>query len=244
MMRANNSEIDKSTGRGGENSSCPDVIIDKAREVVKYNNPEQASDSVVRAHNQGHDWTQGETHHLIRTDTEWIAIRTWNDTDTGTGLTVKDYGETLDLEWLKFNLNSAKDQLRSEARDAIDKHETSEHSVEPLTTLVQHAEEVTRDLVAEWGVSAEMSVRSSLTAGVARWTGRIAWTDALDQAIYDNADAVATRFINNHVTCDVNADVETTIHRICEQVLCDAVDQHRGGQTRSLTYAAEVTLRD
>jgi hypothetical protein len=244
MARKNNSEVDESTGRGGENSSCPDVIIDKAREVLEYDNPEQASDSVVRAHNQGHDCVQGERNHLIRTDTEWIAIRTWRGTDGETGLAVEDYGDTLDLEWLKFDLDSAEDQLRSEAHDALDKHETSEDSVEPLTTLIQHAEEVTRDLVSEWGVSAEMSVRPSLTAGVAGWTGRVAWTDELDQAIYDNAHAVARRFISEQVTCDVNDDVEGAIHRICVQVLSDAVDQHRDGQTRSLTYAAEVTLRD
>ena len=109
---------------------------------------------------------------------------------------------------------------------------------------MRHDEAVTRDLVSEWGPSAESLLRAFLTEGMAGWTGRVAWTDEHVQGICDCVYRVTTRFIDEHVTCDVTDDVKTAIQRICERVLFKALDEHQDRQTRDLIHGAEVELLD
>lgn len=238
------SDVDERIEQSDEDSSRSETMENKAREALTHNDPRQGCDVVIRAHNRDYDLDRNVTDHLIRTDEEWIAVRTWTEVGGRMGLTVKDHGETLHLDVAELDRDRVIDRLCSEALDAVDAHQEVEWPVKPFTALVRNAEEIAAELVTEWQTRAEHVVREQIHNGFAGWTGRTAWSAHEEEAIYIEADRVATQFIDKHVTCDVSEDVEATIQDICKGALSDAVADHRDRRNPHLDYAAEVTLTE
>ncbi|MFC6889982.1 hypothetical protein [Halorubrum trueperi] len=184
------------------------------------------------------------TDHLMRTGEEWIAVRTWSEAGGGTGLTVTDYGATLEVGILELDRDHVADRISHEALDAIDSHEAVGRPVEPFTALVRYAEDVADDLITAWETGADHVVRERLHEGLAGGSGRTAWSAFEDEASYLEAEQTVTQFIDEHVRNDVSDDVEATMQGICVEALYDAVVEHRDRQTPHMNYAAEVTLLD
>jgi hypothetical protein len=244
MTRAYSPDGDDSGDQSDEYSERFETIETKAREALKHDDPGTDCDVTVRAHNRDYDSDRGVTDHLIRTDDEWIAVRTWSVVGGEAGLTVTDAGEHLVLDPPELDRECVFDRLVRGALDAIDNHEAAGQPVKPFTALVRCAAAVAEDLVAEWEAGSDRVVKKRLHEGVAGWTGHTAWTALEAEAIYLEADLIATRFIDEHVTCDVSDDVEATIQNICEAALFDGVSDLRNSQTAHIDYAAEVTLFD
>ncbi|SEH15034.1 hypothetical protein SAMN04487967_1889 [Natronorubrum sediminis] len=244
MTAKNESEVDERIELSDEDNSCFETIEDKAREALKHNDQGQGCDVVVRAHNREYDLDRNVTDHLIRTDEEWIVVRTWTEVGGGMNLSVKDYGETLHLDVPELDRDQVTDRLCSEALDAIEVNQEVGWPVKLFTSLVRNAEEIAAELVTEWQNGAEHLVRERIYDGIAGWTGRTAWTAHEEEAMYIEAERVATQFLDEHVTCDVSDDVEATIHEICRQALSSAVDDHRDRRAPHLDYAAEVVLTE
>ncbi|WP_130500010.1 hypothetical protein [Natrinema hispanicum] len=220
------------------------TVEDKAREALTHDDPVKSCAVTVRAHNRHYDADKGVTHHLIRTEEEWMAIRTWAEDGGDTGIAVNSHGETLTLDVLELNQDCVADRICNEGLDAIDSHDAVARPVEPFTALVRHAEDIAEILVTEWETGADHVVRERLYEGMAGWIGRTAWTAYEEEAMYIEAERATTQFIENHVRCEVSDDVEATIQDISKTALYDAVAEHRGRQTPHLDYAAEVTLTD
>lgn len=244
MTRKTASEVGESTDQGNEKNVALETVEDKAREALKHDHPVKDCDVTVRAHNHDHDSSHSVTDHLIRTGEEWIAVRTWTEVGGGSGVAVKDHGETLQVEALELDEDLIADCIRSEALDAIDTHEAVGRPVKPFTVLVRNVTEVADDLVTRWQTGSEQVVKERLYEGHAGWTGRTAWTAQEDEAIYIEADRAATWFIDEHVSGDVSDDVEATIQDIYVEVLYDAIRDHRSRRTPHLEYGVEVTLVD
>lgn len=244
MTRKHLPDVDSSGEQSDEYSERFETIEAKAREVLKHDDPGRDCDVTVRAHNRDYDSDRSVTNHLIRTREEWIAVRTWSEAGGGTGLTVTDCGETLEIEVLELDRNCVADRISHEALDAIDSHEAVERPVKPFTALVRYAADVADDLVTEWEIGSDHAVRERLHEGLAGWTGRTAWTAFEEKAIHHEAERAAARFIDEHVRCAVSDDVEATIQDICEEALYDAVAERRDRQTPHMDYAAEVTLTE
>jgi hypothetical protein len=242
MTRKTASEVGESTDQGNEKNVALETVEDKAREALKHDHPEKACDVTVRAHNRNSDGNVNN--HLIRTGTGWIAVKTWAEAGSGSGLAVKDHGGTLHLEPVELDRNLIADRISSEALDAIDAHEPVGRSVKPFTTLVRNAADVTDDLLTRWQTAAEHVVRERLYEGIAGWTGQTAWTAHEETAIYLESDRATAWFIAEHVSGDVSDDVEATIHDIYREALSDAVADYRDHRTPHLDYAAEVVLQD
>ena len=221
-----------------------ETIEAKAREALKHDDPMTDSDVTVRIHNRDYDSDQKVTNHLIRTNQEWIAVRTWSVAGGEVGLTVTDYGETLEMEVLELAGDRVAERITNKAIDASASHETVGRPVEPFTTLVRHASNVADNLITAWETAADHVVKEQLYKGIAGWTGRTAWTAYGEEAIYLQAEQVATQFINEHVHNDANEDVEMTIQNICREALHDVVAKHRGRRAPFMQYAAEVTLTE
>ncbi|QLG50646.1 hypothetical protein [Natrinema halophilum] len=244
MTRKTASEADERTEQGDETSVVLETAEDIAREALKHDHPKKPCEVTVRAHNRDRNSDGNVTNHLIRTGELWIAVRTWAEAGGGSGLTVKDHGGTLQLEALELDRDLIADRICSEALDAIDTHEAVGRPVQPFTTIVRNAAEVTDDLVTRWQTAAEHVVGERLHEGIAGWTGRTAWTAYEDAAIYLEADRATTWFIDEHVTGDVSDEVEATIQDIYREALNDAIFEYRGRRTPHLDYAAEVMLKD
>ncbi len=242
MTRKTASEVGEGTEQGDEKNVALETIEDKAREALNHDHPEKGCDITVRAHNRDYDSDRSVTDHLIRTGEEWIAVRTWAEAGGGSGLAVKDHGETLQTEALELDHDLIADRICSEALDSIDAHEAVGRPVKPFTALVRNVTDATDDLVTRWRTASEHVVKERLYEGIAGWTGHTGWAAREEEAIYIEADKAATRFIDEYVTWDVSDDVEATIHDIYVQALQDAVAVHRGRRTPHLDYAAEVTL--
>jgi hypothetical protein len=243
-MTRNHTPTDDSGEQQYEYSERFETIGAKAREVLKHDDPGTDCDVSVQVHNQEHDSGTGVTNHLIRTDEEWIAVRTRSESGGGTEVTVTDHGETLELVAPELSRNRIAGRIAGQALDAIDSHETAGRPVQPFTTLVRCDEEIAADLVAEWESGAEQVVGERLHKGLARWTGDTAWVAYRDEAINHEAKCVAARFIKRDVGRDVSDDVEATIRDICRTALLDAASQHRDGRAPHMNYVAEVILRD
>jgi len=244
MTRKTASEVGESTEQGNKKNVALETVEDKAREALKHDHPEKACDVTVRAHNHDHDSSHSVTDHLIRTGEGWIAVQTWSEVGGGSGVAVKDHGETLQVEALELDRDLIADRICSEALDAIDTHEAVGQPVKPFTALVRNVTEVADDLVTRWQTGSEQVVKERLYEGHAGWTGRTAWTAHEDEAIYIEADRAATWFIDEHVTGDVSDDVEATLQDIYVEVLYDAIRDHRSRRTPHLEYGVEVTLVD
>lgn len=244
MTRKTASEVGEGTEQGNEENVALETVEDKAREALKHDHPGKVCDVIVRAHNRDHDSSHSVTDHLIRTGEEWIAVQTWTEVGGGSGVAVKDYGETLQVEALELDRDLIADRIRSEALDAIDTHEAVGRPVKPFTAIVRNDTEVADDLVTRWQTGSEQVVKERLYEGFAGWTGRTAWSAYEDEAIYIEADRATTWFIEEHVTGDVSDDVEATIDDIFVQALHDALGDHRSRRTPHLDYAAEVMLVD
>ncbi len=221
-----------------------ETVEDKARETLRHDEPVTSCAVTVRAHNRHYDADNSVTHHLIRTNEEWMAIRTWTEAGGDTGIAVTSHGETLTLDVLELDKDCITDRICNEALDAIDSHDTVGRPVEPFTELVRHAEDVAEHLVTEWETGADHVVRERLYEGMAGWIGRTAWTAHEEEAMYTEAERATTQFIEQHVRCEVSDEVEATIQDISQAALYDAVAKHRDRQTPHLDYAAEVTLTD
>jgi len=244
MTRKTASEVGEDTEQGNEKNVALETTEDKAREALKHNHPEKGCDVTVRAHNRDYDSDRNVTDHLIRTGEEWIAVRAWAEAGGGSGLAVKDHGETLQVEALELDHDLIADRICSEALDAIDAHEAVGRPVKPFTALVRNVADVTDDLVTRWQTASKYVVSERLYDGIAGWTGHTAWSAYEDEAIYIEADRAVPWFIDEHVTGDVSDDVEATVYDIYVEALYDAVTEHRGRRTPHLDYAAEVILVD
>lgn len=243
-MTQNHKLTDDSNGQSDQYSKQFETIEDKAREAVKHGNPGAGCDVSVRAHNRDYDPDRGLTEHLIRTDDEWIAVQTWSPVDDEDPLKVRDTGEHLVLETPDLARKRVFNQLVTGALDAIDDRGGAEQPVKPFTTLIRNGADVAENLITEWEAEAERVVRKRLHEGVAGWTGRTAWTSLEQEAIYVEAERVATQFISEHVDSDVSDAVAATIRDVCEAALFDGVDDQRSSQTPQMDYAAEVILLD
>lgn len=235
---------DDSSEQQYEYSERFETIEAKAREALKHDDPGADYDVPVRAHNEEYDSGRGVTNHLIRTDEEWIAVRTRPEAGRETEVTVIDHGETLELVAPELSRNRVAGRIAGQALDAIDSHETAGRPVQPFTTLIRRDEELAADLVAEWEAGAEQVVGERLHEGLAGWTGDTAWVAYKDEAINHEARRVASRFIEQDVRCDVSDDVEATIRDICRTALFDAASRHHDGRAPYMDYVAEVILRD
>jgi len=244
MARKHSPDVDDSGDQSDEYSERFETIEAKAREALKHNAQGADCDVTVRAHNRDYDSERSVTNHLFRTGEGWIAVRTWSEAGGGTGLTVTDYGATLEIETLELDRDRVADRISHEALDAIDSHEAVGRPLEPFTALVRYAADVADDLITGWETGADHVVRERLHEGLAGWNGRTAWTAFEEEAIYFEAEQAATRFLDEHVHNDVNDDVEATIQDICVEALSDAVADHRGRQTPHMDYAVEVTLTE
>ena len=243
-MAQQHTSTDDSGDQSDEYSDRFETIEAKAREALKHDDPMMDCDITVCAHNRDYDSDRSVTNHLIRTGDGWIAVRTWSEAGGEDGLTVTDYGETLETEVLELAEDRVAERITHGALDAIDCHETVGRPVKPFTTLVRYASDVADDLITAWETAGDHVVRERLYEGLAGWTGRTAWTAFGVEAIYLQAEQVATQFIDEHVHNDVNEDVETTIRNICREALYDVVAEHRDRQTPHMEYAAEVTLTE
>ena len=243
-MTQRHTSTDGSGDQSDEYSGRFETIEAKAREALRHDDPTTDCDISVRAHNRDYDSDRNVTNHLIRTGEGWIAARTWSEAGGEAGLTVTDYGETLEMEILELDRDCIVDRISHEALEAIDTHEAVGRPVEPLTALVRYAPDVADDLITAWETGADHVVREGLHEGLAGWTGRTAWSAFGDEAIYFEAKEAATQFIDEHVHNDVSDDVGTTIQNICRKALYEAVAEHRDRQTPHMDYAAEVTLTE
>lgn len=242
MTREHPAEDDECTVQGNDSQQFQ-TVEEKAREALTHDDPMESCAVTVRAHNRDCD-NNGVTHHLIRTEEEWMAIRTWVEAGGDTGITVDSHGETLILDVLELDQDKVADRICTEALDAIDSHDAVGQPVEPFTELVRHAEDVAELLVTEWETGADHVVRERLYEGVAGWIDRTAWTAHEEEAMYIEAERATTQFIKSHARCEVSDDVEATIRDISKEALYEAVAEHRERETPHLDYAAEVTLRD
>lgn len=243
-MTRNQTLTDDSSEQQYEYSERFETIEAKAREALKHDDPETDCDVPVRAHNEEYDSGRGVTNHLIRTDEEWIAVRTRSDSGRGTEVTVTDHGETLELAAPELSRNRVAGRIAGQALDAIDGHETAGRPVRPFTTLVRCDEELAADLVAEWEAGAEQVVGERLHEGLAGWTGDTAWVAYEGEAINHEAKRVAARFIERDVGRDVSDAVEATIRDICRAALFVAASRQCEGRAPDTGYVAEVILRD
>lgn len=243
-MTRQHTPTDGGSDQSDEYSGRFETIEAKAREALRHDDPTTDCDISVRAHNRDYDSDRNVTNHLIRTGEGWIAVRTWSEPGGEAGLIVTDYGETLETEVLELAGDHVAEQITYGALDAIDSHEAGGRPVEPFTTLVRYAPDVADDLITAWETAADHVVRERLYEGLAGWTGRTAWTEYGDEAIYLQAEQAATRFVDEYVHNEVNEDVETTIRNICREALYDVVAEHRDRQTPFMQYAAEVTLTE
>lgn len=242
MTREHSAEDDDCTVQDKDRQQFR-TIEEKAREAVRHDDPRESCAVTVRAHNRDCD-NNGVTHHLIRTEEEWMAIRTWAEPGGDTGIAVDSHGETLALDVVELDQDCVADRICNEALDAIDSHDAVGRPVEPFTELVRHAEDVAELLVTEWETGADHVVRERLYEGIAGWIDRTAWTAHEEAALSIEAERATTQFIENHIRCEVSDDVEATIRDISKEALFEAVAEHRDRQTPHLDYAAEVTLRD
>lgn len=244
MTQKDSLEDNGSTDQNDNKSVQFTTVEDKAREALKHDHLEKNCAVTVRVHNRDHDSDRNVTDHLIQTSDEWISFSTWTEAGGGTGITVKDYGETLQIEVVDLDQDVIDDRICSEALDVIDVHEEIEQPVQPFTALVRNVEAVADDLVDRWQNTAEHVVSERINEGIAGWNGHIAWDAHGDNAIVLEADRTTSWFVDEHVTADVSDDVEATIHDILVQSLYDAIADYRGRRTPHLDYTAEVTLRD
>jgi len=242
MTREHPAEEDDCTGQGNDGQQFQ-TVEEKAREALTHDDPLENCAVTVRAHNRDSD-NNGVTHHLIRTEAEWMAIRTWAEAGGETGLTVDSHGETLNLDVLELDQDKVADRICNEALDAIDSHDAVGRSVEPFTELIRYADDVAELLVREWETGADHVIRERLYEGIAGWMDHTAWTAHEEEPLYIEAERATTEFIENHVNCEVSDDVEATIRDISKEALYDAVAEHRDHQTPHLDYAAKVTLTD
>lgn len=120
---AQHTSTDGSGDQSDEYSDRFETIEAKAREALKHDDLMTDCDVTVRAHNRDSDSDRNVTNHLIRTGDGWIAFRTWSEAGGGTGLTVTDYGETLEMEILELDRDCIADRISHEALEAIDTHE-------------------------------------------------------------------------------------------------------------------------
>ncbi|WP_336034323.1 hypothetical protein [Halobacterium yunchengense] len=242
MAREHSTEDDDCTAQENDRQQFQ-TIVEKAREALTHDDPLESCAVTVRAHNRECD-NNGVTHHLIRTEEEWMAIRTWAEPGGDTGIAVDSHGETLALDVVELDQDQVANRICNEALAAIDSHDAVGRPVEPFTALVRHAEDVAELLVTEWETGADHVVRERLYEGIAGWMDHTAWTAHEEEALSIEAERATTQFIENYVNYDVSDDVEATIRDISKEALYDAVARHRDRQTPHLDYAAEVTLTD
>ena len=243
-MTRSHTPTDGNSEQSDEYSDRFETIEAKAREALKHDDPMTDSDVTVRIHNRDYDSDRKVTNHLIRTNQEWIAVRTWSVAGGEVGLTVTDYGETLEIEVLELTGDRVAERITNKAINASAGHETARRPVEPFTALVRQASNVADNLITAWETAADHVVREQLYQGIVGWTGRTAWTACGEEAICLQAEQAATQFIDEHVRKDVNEDVQTTIRNICREALYDVVAKHRDPQIPDMQYAAEVTLTE
>lgn len=244
MTRKTSSEADDSTEQSDKEGVPLNTAEEKAREVLKHNHREKDCDVTVRTHNSDHDSDCNVTDHLIQTDDEWIAFRTWSEIGGGTGIAVKDHGETLRLEAPELDRNLIADRVRGKALDAIDANGEAGRPVKPFTALIRNASDVADDLDARWQDGSEIVVGDRIYEGLAGWTGHTAWVAHEDEAIHVETDRAVSWFSDEHASCDVGDDVEATIQKIFIESLYDAISKQRSRRNPHMQYAAEVTLTD
>lgn len=244
MTRKTSSEADDSTEQSDKESVSLNTAEEKAREPLKHNHPEKYCVVTVNVHNSDHDSDRNVTDHLIQTDDDWIAFRTWSEIGGGTGIAVKDHGETLRVEAPELDRDIIADRVCGEALDAIDAHGEVGRPVKPFTALIRNASDVAEDLVTRWQDGSKIVVGDGIYEGLAGWTGHTAWIGHEDEAIYVETDRAVSWFIDEHVSCEVSDDVEATIQDIFVESLYDAISDQRSRRTPHMQYAAEVMLTD